>query len=251
MGTFTWVMMPIALVVAIAAISSGIESPALFVPILRVVLPLLHVPPMSVATAILTSLTIQAVGFSSGSISHLRQGNVASRVVKRGAIPAVLGAVAGTLISLGASGRILELVTVWVILVSLAQISGLQLTQRLGLRLTAGLGAMLTGLVGVGLGPALTSFLVVEGHPPRRAVGSTIPLILMVVLVAGSLRIVSLHLPLTALRWGFIIPAWLGVVLGSQAAPVIQSRVPNHIAKRAIQAVFLCAAALALYDAMR
>jgi hypothetical protein len=31
-------MMPIALVVAIAAISSGIESPALFVPILRVVL---------------------------------------------------------------------------------------------------------------------------------------------------------------------------------------------------------------------
>lgn len=245
-----WWMIPIAFVVSTMAIGSGIESPALFNPVLRLVGPAFHVPPMSVSTAIFSGLAIQVVGFFSGSVGHFRHGNIDTALLRRWILPTLTSVAVGAVVSLLVSGVFLDVAAATTVSLATARVAGLRLGQHWRPSVQVVLGAFMMGLVGVGLGPTLAPLFLEQEIAPRRAVGTVVPLILLGVVVAGLVRVVGMGSGVHP-RWSFVIPSWFAVIVGGQLAAPLLARISPRQTRTAMIIIFALAALAMFFDGFR
>lgn len=111
----------------------------------------------------------------------------------------------------------------------------------------AGLGAALTGLMSAGLPEITTTQLMLRCRIPARvAVATSIMVLTVTVFFAAGIHAVS-----GQPAWHVVVWSIPGVVVGAQLGPLLQGRVPPHVAERALAVVFMAVGALVIWVRLR
>ncbi len=269
-----WWVFPVSLAFATVALSTGISGALFFSPFFLLVVGL------SPAQAIGAGLMTELFGTSFGTVNYIRQRVVDYTTVFYLLMAAVPAGIAGALLAnridasslqvvFGLALIALALVMLWVTSRrgSLAprgrvfdraprstvicardgqEYRYLVCNRTIGVPL-AGLGALLTGLMSAGLPEITTTQLMLRCRiPPRVAVATSIMVLTVTVFFAAGIHAMAGQPAWHVVAWS--IP---GVIVGAQLGPLLQGRVPSHIAERALAAVFIAVGALVIWVRLR
>lgn len=269
-----WWVFPVSVTFATVALSTGISGALFFSPFFLLVVGL------SPAQAIGAGLMTELFGTGFGTVNYIRQRVVDYTTARYLLLAAVPAGIAGALLAnridasslqvvFGLALVALALVMVWVtsrrgnlepsgrvfdraprstvICASDGQEYRYLVCNRvIGVSL-AGLGAALTGLLSAGLPEITTTQLILRCRIPARvAVATSIMALTVTVFFAAGIHAVS-----GQPAWHVVVWSIPGVVVGAQLGPLLQGRVPSHVAERALAVVFMAVGALVIWVQLR
>ncbi len=269
-------MFPVGMLVATAAMLSGIGGAAMFIPIFVLGFPLLGPEyPISTSAAIGTAVLTQVCGFMSGFAGYHRKRLIDFRSATPYAYIAVPVAACGaslfgelqlyeTLLK-GAYAVLMLALCAIILRRTLAstpptssqedgQTEIQTITDRsgnvyrfarprpgaLGSSVT-GIGAFLTGLLGVGIGEVLLP-LFVKRHcvPVAVAAATSVFIVILTVLTASFIQVGLLVKEggFGAMPWNLVCYTVPAVIIGGQIGPLLQGRIDQRTFERAIALLF-------------
>lgn len=273
--TIYWFMFPVSIGITTVATLCGIGGPALFIPILYIVLPLLgpEYPLQTAVAGIGAALLTQTFGFSSAFVGYYRRRLIdfasALPFIAVGVPAGILGAVIANLVDgevlKGCYGLLMLVLAVvlirrrgvassavpdadepsaagWRRIVDHRGVEYRYPVPRLGSgAAVAAVGALLTGMVSVGLGEVLMPLLMRRNRVPLPVAAATSVLIVIVVVVASSFTLISTLIArggLAAVPWNLVCYTIPAVIIGGQIGPRLQGRFPQARMEPAIGTLF-------------
>ena len=283
--TLYWFMFPVSILVATAAMLSGIGGAALFTPIFILVFPLLGPEYVlgSTIAAIGTALITQTFGFLSGFIGYYRRRLIDFRLAARIVVVSVPVAIAGALtagivhdsVLLASYALLVAVLSVvmwrnrppaaaaavamkdagWRTIVDSRGHTYAYDVPRLGAgsdSLTA-IGAFLTGMVSVGIGEVTISQLTRKGMPIAVAAATSVMVVITTVVFASTTLVVQMIKSggWTAVPWNLLCYDIAGVLIGGQIGPRLQGRVSPHKMRRTISILFVLLSVAMMTVALR
>ena len=234
-----WYLFPVAVIIAILAISAGISGSNFWIPVYFIWLG------MDTKVGFWLALLTMIFGFGSGVIKNLKQQTINWYIVKRYLKITIPAAILGTLLVPFAPSQVLI-----IIFASFVLIFGLSTIYRFYVQDEelveshekiyfgrAVLAGFLKGLIATGLGKLI--LLGIFGHKkirsPAEAVGSTVVVIFIVNIVAVLFRLNPSFISDLAANTNTIINViiWVapGVFIGGQIGPSIAQRLPLRYMK--------------------
>ena len=254
-----WFMFPLAICVTTTASLCGIGGPALFTPIMLIILPMIgpEYALTSAVAAFAAALLTQCFGFSSAFVGYYRRRLVDFRSalpfatigVPLGIIGALIANLADDLLLKGVYG-VLMLGLAAVMLrksdaapaipageeTQLVDSDGQTYRYRkprqgLGAAIT-GFGALLTGMVSVGIGEVLMPQLIKRHRlPVPVAAGTSVFVSILVVLASAATLVTGLILAggVAAFPWNLVCYTVPGVLIGGQIGPRLQGRIDQAV----------------------
>lgn len=103
-----WFMLPACVVIASAAMFSGISGAALLTPVFLIAVPLLAIPTLSTVEAIGTALVLETAGFGAGVAAYVRRGLPDYALARRLLFVAVPLGLLGAIVSRAAPAELLK-----------------------------------------------------------------------------------------------------------------------------------------------
>ena len=283
--TLYWFMFPVSILVATAAMLSGIGGAALFTPIFILVFPLLGPEYVlgSTIAAIGTALITQTFGFLSGFVGYYRRRLIDYRLAAGIVVVSVPVAIAGALtagvvhdsVLLASYALLVAVLAVvmwrnrppataaavamkdagWRTIVDSRGHKYAYDVPRLGAgsRLLTATGAFLTGMVSVGIGEVTISQLTRKGMPIAVAAATSVLVVITTVVFASTTLVVQMIKSggWTAVPWNLLVYDIPGVLIGGQIGPRLQGRVSPHTMRRAISVLFVVLSAAMMSVALR
>ncbi|WP_202820033.1 sulfite exporter TauE/SafE family protein [Calderihabitans maritimus] len=178
-------------------------------------------------------------------LSHLKVGNVDKKLLRRLALPGVLGGILGAVVLTVVPGKIIRpMIAAYLVIMGLLilnrvrrrQISWRDTSSAKGWTAAlAGAGGFLDAVGGGGWGPIVTSTLLGRGYNPRKVIGSVNLAEFFVTLVQSG----TFLLLLKSLRWELILGLVLGGVLAAPMAALACRRMQPRILMAVIGTVLL------------
>lgn len=208
------------------------------------------VPPAAASASVhIAEIFISGVS----GLSHLRLGNVDSRLLKRLVVPGVVGGILGAYLLTSIPGdKIRPFISIYLLVMGLvilwkalrAQQSHKKTESRL---IPLGLiGGFFDATGGGGWGPIVTSTLVARGHNPRSAIGS-VNLTEFFVTVAESATFVAI---MGVVHWQIILGLIIGGVLAAPLAAYVCQRLPARTLMLILGTLIICLSVRAIYIAL-
>lgn len=208
------------------------------------------VPPAAASASIhIAEIFISGVS----GLSHLRLGNVDSRLLKRLVVPGVVGGILGAYLLTSIPGDKIGLfISIYLLVMGLmilwkalrAQQSHKETESRL---IPLGLiGGFFDATGGGGWGPIVTSTLVAQGHNPRSAIGS-VNLTEFFVTVAESATFVAI---MGVVHWQIILGLIIGGVLAAPLAAYVCQRLPARTLMLILGTLIICLSMRSIYIAL-
>lgn len=205
-------------------------------------------------TAIAMSLPIVGGAAAVGVVGHWRKGNVDFRVAIPFGIAAMIGAFGGAkLAHILSGGTQLLFLAVVMLAAAYSMVRNAELPERAVAEhrnvrplvfVVGSLTGLLTGLVGVGGGFLLVPALVLlAGVPMRRAVGTSLFVIVLNTIAGYAGYHGSVDVPWTTVAW-FAGATAVGIIIGT----ALVSRVPQATLKRAFALLLVVVAALLIWQ---
>lgn len=268
--TLYWFMFPIAILISMVAMMSGIAGAALFMPVFLLVFPMLGAmyvlgdPVVSIAAALITS----SFGFASGFIGYYRKGLIdfqqAIAFIKIAVPLAIIGAVLSAMVApvwIRLAYGLLMLVLTFVLFrptkergtndSSFQKTDAQHLTASDGTVYTyrsysinywiTGIGGFLTGLLSSGVGEVVMPQLVKKGRFPIPVAAATSVLVVISTFAFAAITHSILLIKnggLNAIPWNLVCYTIPGVIIGGQLGPRFQGRIARVLMVRAIALVF-------------
>lgn len=275
--TVYWFMLPVCIVIASAAMFSGISGAALLIPVFLIGFPLLGVPRLTAVQAVGTSLFLETSGFATGVARYARLGLVDYRTVRAIVVLSVPLGAAGAIVAGHAPVQILRLaygVAMLALAVLLAGITEGEATgvvppsqgasgqspppvegevrhvlaadgrtysyhaHGLGLqRAMSGAGAFLAGMISTGVGEATLPALVRRSHFPVPVAAATSTVVVAATVVGAA----ATHLVQLTAEGGFSAVPWnliVWAVPGAVIGAVLGTRLQGRISERATLVFF-------------
>jgi uncharacterized membrane protein YfcA len=162
-------------------------------------------------------------------VSHLRFGNVDTRLLKRLVIPGIIGGVIGAYVLTSVPGKAIKPFVATYLLVMGIRIfwkafNGVRREKHYKRLFPLGLaGGFLDAVGGGGWGPVVTSTLMANGHNPRFAIGS-VNLSEFFVTLAEAIAFVAL---IGLVDWHILVGLMVGGMLAAPLAAYACKRVPT------------------------
>lgn len=257
-----WFMFPLAICVTTTASLCGIGGPALFTPILLIVLPILgpEYPLHSTVAAFGAALLTQCFGFSSAFLGYQRRRLIDYQSALPFAAVAVPLGILGALLAHLFDDNLLKagyglLMLVLAIILLRGTLGGSadttpkpdspkstdyrRLVDRDGTTyeyppprqgagaIVTGVGGLLTGMMSVGIGEVLMPQLLKRHRlPVPVAAGTSVFVAILVVLASATVLIIGLLAKggVTAVPWNLVCYTIPGVIIGGQIGPRLQGR---------------------------
>jgi uncharacterized membrane protein YfcA len=269
-------MFPVAILVATAAVLSGVGGATLFVPIFVIGFPLLGPEfPLSTPASIGAALLTATFGFASGFVGYYRKGLIDFGSALPFIVVAAPVAVAGGLLLGLMREHELTLKAIYAgLMLALCPFvlfrgrrtadgdppaPALSRGERrvvaadgtvyryAGPRLDApgalftATGAFLTGLLGVGIGETVVPQLVRRHRiPVAVAAATSVFVVIATIASASTTQIVALMATggTDAVPWHLVVYTVPGVLIGGQLGPWLQGRIPSRSVERGIAVLF-------------
>lgn len=192
--------------------------------------------------------------FTSGvsGLSHLRLGNVDSKMFRALLVPGVIGGVLGAYIFTAVPGeKIRPLVAVYLLIVGLViirralkKVDGTEVRTKL---FPLGVvGGFFDAIGGGGWGPMVTSTLVARGHDPRFTIGSVNLAEFFVTFGEAAIFFATIR----SVHWQIIVGLMIGGVLAAPLAAYICKRIPSRTLMILVGALTIALSANTLYQAL-
>ncbi|PWN66385.1 sulfite exporter TauE/SafE family protein [Chryseobacterium oncorhynchi] len=191
---------------------------------------LLNIPPHIVSASIHSA---ESFTTAAGSISHIKLKNVSKSLVKRLAIPAVIGAVIGA-ISLTYLGEYYAKITKTIIAFYTLYL-GIQilsnafkekqskaLKRKTNLTRLGVIGGFIDSFAGGGWGPLVTGTLIKNAFTPRFAVGSSTVAKFILTLTAA----ITFFLTLGIQHWNIILGLLIGGIITAPFSAMLTAKLP-------------------------
>jgi uncharacterized membrane protein YfcA len=234
-----WYLFPVAIIIAILALSAGISGANFWIPVYLI---WLKIDPK---TGFWLALLTMVFGFGSGIVRNVRQRTINAYIVKKYLLITIPAGICGALLVPFAPARVLILIfAVFVLLYGTSTIirccrggEGEFEGHERVYWLRAALAGFLKGLIATGLGKLILPGIL--GHKkirsPAEAVGSTVAIIFVVNLVVVLVRLSPSFIAVLASTTEEILQIMLwvapGVALGGQIGPRIARRLPLQYMK--------------------
>ncbi|MEA5009764.1 sulfite exporter TauE/SafE family protein [Clostridium tyrobutyricum] len=184
---------------------------------------------MNPAMAASTSLATMIPSMIMGAYSHYKQGNVNVKIGNRMLVYAVIGTIAGSLLSPHIPEKAYMLITAIILL-----FLGLQMlyqfffgksntneenNKKWAIVIFGLLSGLMVGVVGLSGGGSVVSGLLIGGVPMVAAVGTSI-----YILVGTSIIGLIMHLSVGTINWTYVVILLCGSLIGSYLGPKILSK---------------------------
>ncbi|MBI4544101.1 MAG: sulfite exporter TauE/SafE family protein [Gemmatimonadetes bacterium] len=285
--TAYWWMLPLAVPICATACAAAVEGATMFAPLFALGFPLLGVAALTPGQAVATALIVEVVGYSSGLLGHARQGTVSwahARVLAALAVPSAAGA---AVLAHTISGPSLLLI-IAAALLGLGLLlwraapgepgqvdtgDPAQFPASLGLLIRAADGQLyvcppdprpaatrgvtvvaggVTGLVGMGIGEATSSQLMLRlKWPARVAIGTGVAVVLPVVVTASAVQAALLSRSGLGIPWNLVLWVVPAVLLGGQFGSHVTALLPERYLKRGVALLFALLAATIAASTLR
>jgi uncharacterized membrane protein YfcA len=167
---------------------------------------------------------------AASALAHFKLGNVDKKLLWQLAIPGVIGGIIGAIIlTLTPTSWVKPLVSIYLIGMGLRIVlkslrkrkeTAVREHQRIGT--LAGFGGLLDAIGGGGWGPIVTGNLIIAGHEPRIAIGSS-NTAEFIVSIAQTLVFFTL---LDSLQWTTVLGLIIGGVIAAPLAAYITQKIP-------------------------
>ena len=279
-----WFMLPIATVIALIAMASGIGGATFFTPLLILALKL---PP---EVAIGTGLITEVFGFSSGVYAYARKKLIDYRLSLRLLVATVPMAVLGTLLAGWIPSTILKIVLgVGLIAVALSflknpghaevkladkaiqneyggekgetklitadgEVITYTVCNRTEGGIIAGIGGLFVGLISTGLGELNGFFLLRRCRVPSRvSIATSVFVVAITALLASVghlIRFTQTGGDVLFTVMSIVVFTVPGVILGAQFGSRVASRIPQRVLEIVLAILFLIVAVLTLSEVM-
>lgn len=283
--TIYWFMFPVSIGITTVATMAGIGGPALFIPVLYIVFPLLgpDYPLQTAVAGIGAALLTQTFGFSSAFVGYYRRRLIDFASAGPFIAVGVPAGIAGALIASRVDGEVLKgcygglMLVLAVVLIRrrgqplataaargsapavpemrrIVDHRGVEYRYpkpRLGAgALVTAAGALLTGMVSVGIGEVLMPLLMRRNRVPLPVAAATSVLIVITVVIASSFTLVSTLIArggLAAVPWNLVCYTIPAVIIGGQIGPRLQGRISQRRMEPAIGTLFAAIGAAMLW----
>ncbi len=225
-----WFLFPVAMAIAVLAMSSGISGSNFWIPVYILWLGL------DPKTGFWLALVTMLFGFSSGLMRNLFQGTVDWKLAWAYLIWAIPGAVVGTLLVPFSPARLLiGLFASFVLAYGIHMIVSTYYRPDPGPmervpRARTFIAGMLKGLIATGLGKIIMPTMLRQKgvESAAKAVGTTVLVVFVINLIAVTLRLTPGFIDSLSQSWGtmaqILVFAVPGVVIGGQLGPIIAKR---------------------------
>jgi uncharacterized membrane protein YfcA len=167
---------------------------------------------------------------AASAFAHFKLGNVDRKLLWQLAIPGVIGGIIGAIIlTLAPTSWIKPLVSIYligmglrIVLKSLRKRKETEASGHQRIGTLAGFGGLLDAIGGGGWGPIVTGNLIIAGHEPRIAIGSS-NTAEFIVSIAQTLVFFTL---LDSLQWTTVLGLIIGGVIAAPLAAYITQKIP-------------------------
>lgn len=192
--------------------------------------------------------------FTSGvsGLSHLKLGNVDSRMFRALLVPGVIGGVLGAYIFTAVPGeKIRPLVAVYLLIVGLViirrtlkEVDGTEVRTKL---FPLGVvGGFLDAIGGGGWGPIVTSTVVARGHDPRFTIGSVNLVEFFVTFGEAAIFFATIR----SVHWQIIVGLMIGGTLAAPLAAYVCKKTPSRTLMILVGLLTVALSANTLYQAL-
>lgn len=183
---------------------------------------------------VIASASVHTAGIFTSAASgyaHYRFGNLDKNLMMRLAVPGVLGAIVGAaLLTIIPTDIIKPAISIYLLLMGLRIVLKslsyqADLTTNVHTTALGMVGGFFDAIGGGGWGPIVTSTLIVNGHNPRRVIGSVNIAEFFVTMASAATFILAIHEPMA---WDAVGGLIVGGVLAAPFAARVASTLPTQ-----------------------